>query len=79
MIMVFNATLNNIIVAVSFIGRGNRVPRENHRPVTSHRPTLSQKVVLSTSLPNLNDHTIFNIKILVLWHLSNFCINLYLQ
>jgi hypothetical protein len=41
-IMVFNATLNNIIVAVSFIGRGNRSSPRNHRPVTSHRQTLSQ-------------------------------------
>jgi hypothetical protein len=33
--IVFNATFNNIL-AVSFIGKGNRVPGENHRPVASH-------------------------------------------
>jgi len=30
--MVFNATFSYIVV-VSFIGGGNRLPRENHRPV----------------------------------------------
>jgi hypothetical protein len=28
-------------VTVSFIGGGNRVPRENHQPVESHLQTLS--------------------------------------
>ena len=41
----FNATY---IVAVRFIGGGNRVPVENHRPVVSHRKTVSHNVVSST-------------------------------
>jgi hypothetical protein len=35
-VMVFNATFNNISVAVSFIGGGNQVPGENNRYVASH-------------------------------------------
>ena len=42
-------TFNNIsiIVAVSFIDGGNRLPGENHRPVASHWRTLSHNVVSS--------------------------------
>ena len=47
--MVLNTTFNNIyfsyIVAVSFIGGGNRVSEENHQPAASHRQTLSHNVV----------------------------------
>ena len=53
MIMVFNATLNNI----SVISRSSVLlveetggPGENHRPIASHGQTLSQNVVSSTSL-----------------------------
>jgi len=38
-VMVFNATYKqyfSYIVAVSFIGAGNRSARRNHRPVASH-------------------------------------------
>ena len=43
-VMVLNATFNYIsyIVAVSFIGGGNRVPKEDHRPVASHWQTWSR-------------------------------------
>jgi hypothetical protein len=36
--MMVNTTFNNIsvILAVSFIGGGNKVPVENHRPAASH-------------------------------------------
>jgi len=37
-------------VAASFIGGGNRVPRENHRPVASHWQTLSYNV--ASSIPH---------------------------
>ena len=50
MVMVFNATFNNIsaisYVAVSFIGG------ENHRPAASHRQTLSYNVVSSKRKPS---------------------------
>jgi hypothetical protein len=38
MVMVFNATFNNIsaVVVVSFIGWETGVPGENHRPAASH-------------------------------------------
>jgi hypothetical protein len=39
------STIFQYIVAASFIGGGNRVPRENHRPVVSHWQTLSHNVV----------------------------------
>ena len=38
----------NYIMAVSFIGEGNRSTRENHWPVTGHWQTLSYNVVSST-------------------------------
>jgi len=48
------------IVAVSFIGGGNRrVPGENHWPVASHWQTLSHNVVLST--PPMNGVQTHNI------------------
>ena len=37
------------IVAVSFIGGGNRSTAENHRPVTSHWQTLSHNVASNTA------------------------------
>jgi hypothetical protein len=39
MVMVFNATFNNISVLSwrsVLLAEGTKVPRENHRPVTSH-------------------------------------------
>ena len=51
--MVFNITFNNIsvtvyIVAVSYIGGGNRSTQGNHKPATSHWQTLSTNFVSST-------------------------------
>jgi hypothetical protein len=40
--MVFNATFNSYIVAVSFLMEKIGAPGENHRSATSHRQTLSQ-------------------------------------
>ena len=55
MVMVFNATFNNIS-AISqrsvLLKEENGVPGENHRPAASHWQTLSHNVVLST--PHLN-------------------------
>ena len=52
MVMVFNATLNNISV-ISWksvlLVEETEVPRENHGPVASHWQTLSHNVVSSTS------------------------------
>jgi hypothetical protein len=46
--MVFNATLNNILV-ISWrsvlLGKETEMRRENHRPVQSHCQTLSHNVV----------------------------------
>ena len=39
--MVFNATFNSYIVAVSFLMEKIGAPGENHRSATSHRQTLS--------------------------------------
>ena len=49
--MVFNATFLSYfsyIVAISFIGGGNRSNAESHRPAASHWQTLSHNVVSST-------------------------------
>ena len=50
-VVVFNDTLNNIlvnIVAVSFIGGGNWSTQRNHRPFASHWWTASYNVLSST-------------------------------
>ena len=51
LIVVFNATFNNISViswrSVLLVGE-IRVPGENHRPFESHGQTLSHNVVSST-------------------------------
>ena len=51
MVMVFNATFNNISV-ISWrsvlLVEETGVPGENHQPVASPRQTLSHNVVLST-------------------------------
>jgi hypothetical protein len=64
--MVFNATLNNILV-ISWrsvlLVEETGVPGENHRPVTSHWQTLSHNVVLSTPRPvrdSNSPHTIID-------------------
>jgi hypothetical protein len=45
MVMVFNATFNNIsVISVLLMDE----TRENHRPVASHSQTLSHNVVSST-------------------------------
>jgi hypothetical protein len=46
-VMVFNAAFSSI-VAVSFIGGGNRSTGRNHQLTSSHWKTLSHKVVSST-------------------------------
>jgi hypothetical protein len=55
MVMVFNATFNNIS-AISWqsvlLVEETRVPEENHRSATSQWQTLSHNVVSSTSLPS---------------------------
>jgi hypothetical protein len=43
--MVFNATLNNILVISVLLGSETEMRRENHRPVQSHCQTLSHNVV----------------------------------
>jgi hypothetical protein len=51
MVMMFNATLNNISVKLwqsVLLVEETGVPRENHRPVASHWQTLSYNVVSST-------------------------------
>jgi hypothetical protein len=52
MVMVFNATFNNISViswwSVLLMKKEIGVPGENYRPVASHWQTLSQNVVSST-------------------------------
>jgi hypothetical protein len=51
MVVLFNATFNNISV-ISWrsvlLVEETRVPGENHRPVASHRQTLSHNVESST-------------------------------
>ena len=51
MVMVFNATFNNISVISErsvLLVEETRVPRENHRPAASHWQTLSHNVVSIT-------------------------------
>ena len=63
LLMVFNATFNNISVTNSISLRSvllveeTRGPRENHRPVVSHRQTLSQNAV-HLSLIEIRTHNI---------------------
>jgi hypothetical protein len=63
LLMVFNATFNNISVTNSISLRSvllveeTRGPRENHRPVASHRQTLSQNAV-HLSLIEIRTHNI---------------------
>jgi hypothetical protein len=56
MVMVLNATFNNIS-AISWLSvllvKETGVPRENHRPAASHRQTLSHYVTSST--PRLSE------------------------
>ena len=62
MVMVFNATFNNISV-ISWrsvlLMEETGVPEENHRPAASHRQTLSHNVVLST--PHLSEVRTHNV------------------
>jgi hypothetical protein len=51
MVMVFNATFNNISVILwqsVLLVEETGVPKENHRPAASHCQTLSHNVVSST-------------------------------
>ena len=51
MVVVFNATFNDISIKSSWsdlLVEEIRVPRENHQPAASHWQTLSHNVVLST-------------------------------
>ena len=63
LLMVFNATFNNISVTNSISLRSvllveeTRGPRENHRPVACHRQTLSQNAV-HLSLIEIRTHNI---------------------
>jgi hypothetical protein len=61
-VMVFNATLNNILVILwrsVLLVEETGVPRENHRPVAGNSQTLSHNIVLSTPrLSGIRTHNI---------------------
>jgi hypothetical protein len=65
-VMVFNATFNNISVITwqsVLLVEETRVPWENHKPVASHWQTLSYNVALSTPrLSGIRTHNISSCK-----------------
>ena len=60
MIMVFNATFNDISAILwqsVLLGEETGVPKEYHQPAASHWQTLSYNVVLSTPWPDRDSHS----------------------
>ena len=74
------------IVAVSFIGGGNRSTRRNLRPVAGRWQTLSHYVVLHLALIEIRTHNISGDRHRRSWHGINpppffltFCLHIYFQ